>query len=154
MHQKMDLQNYLTTQEKGLKYDGSCIFIKNDLKRLKSWTSLAKDIYGCYKIVNGAVKEIGFPPTVNSLGGLITEIKCSHGTLLCYKDRFPITNPCLTPSEGGRIIFAIIKEQRIFIPLLVYAAKEEKGPYKINNKKFFLTKNNLGKIIKEKIIKI
>lgn len=150
----MDSKNCLTTQEKNLDYDESCTFIKNDLRRLKSWPSLANDIYGCYKVVNGILKEIVFPPTVNSLGGLITEIKCSRGTLLCYKDRLPITNPCLTPSEGGRIIFAIIKEQRIFIPLLVYAAKEEKGPYKINNKKFFLTKSSLGKIIREKLMKI
>lgn len=136
-------------QKRSLKYDGSNRFIKKDFQRLKRWKSLSKDIYSCYKITDGILKELPWPPPLNVLGGLITKIECSYGTLLCYKDRVAISNPSLSPSRGARLIFAIAKET--FIPLIVYGACEEGGPYKVNGKKFLLTKSNLGKIIKEKI---
>jgi len=73
------------------------------------------------------------------------------GTLLCFKDRVPITNPRLSPSKGARFIYAIIKEYKAFIPLLIFSADEEGKLYEINRKRIPLTKSGFGKIIREKI---
>ncbi len=73
------------------------------------------------------------------------------GTLLCFKDRVPITNPPLSSSKGARLIYAIIKEYKLFIPLLVFSANEEGEFYEINRKKIRLTKSGFGNIIREKI---
>ncbi len=134
-----------------LKYDNSCLFIKRDLRRLKRLKSLKEDIYDCYKIVDGLSKESLYPPPFNAFGGLITKIECSLGTLLCFKDRVPITNPFLPPSKGARLIYTIIKEYKVFIPLLVFSADEEGKLYEINRRKIRLTKSGFGKIIREKI---
>ncbi len=125
--------------------------MKRDLKRLKRFKSLKEDIYDCYKIVDGLAKESLYPPPISAFGGLITKLECSLGTLLCFKDRVPITNPPLSSSKGARLIYAIIKEYKLFIPLLVFSANEEGEFYEINRKKIRLTKSGFGNIIREKI---
>lgn len=138
-------------QNKSLKYDDSLTFIKRDLKRLKKWKSIEDDVYACYKIINGMICETRYPPTFDFCGGLIFERKCFYGTLLCYKDRIAIKEPPLSPSEGARLIFAIIKEPAVFIPLILFKVSEERTFYNINSKKFRLTSSNFGKIIIEKL---
>ena len=133
-------------QKPFLKYGGS-IFIKNDLKRLKKWKSLKDDVYNCYKIIAGGLCEQNWPPPYNFGGGLITETS----EFLCFKERQAITNPFLSPSEGARIIYGLTKKSKVFLPLIVFGACEEKETYKINNKKFSLTSSNFAKIINEKL---
>lgn len=124
-------------------------FIKSDLKRLKKWRSASEDIKSQCDIVSGALNEL--PPLFNFCGGLITKIEIEDEVFYCYKDRVPITDPKMSPSEGGRILFAIATKSKAFIPLVFYAAKEEGTMYSINSKQFKLTSTNLGKIINEKL---
>lgn len=134
-----------------LKY-GPTDFIIEDLRRLKKWKSLGVDIANHQLIVSGLLVEAAvYPPPYNFSGGLITRIDHLKGTFLCFKDRVAITDPFMTPEEGARLVYAIIPQLAMFIPMLVYGAFEEGTMYCINKKKFPLTKSGLGKIINEKL---
>jgi len=134
-----------------LKY-GTEDFVEEDFKRLRRWKSLRSDILGQYEIICGLLKEVGsYPPSNEFCGGLITFIKHSKGSFHCFKDRVPILDPEMTPAEGARVVFAIIPELAMFVPLLVYGAFEEGTMYRINGKKYPLARPGLGKIINEKL---
>jgi len=138
-------------QEQFLRYDERHVFIKNDLKRLKKLKSLPDDIQNQYRIIQGQIRETGWPPPFNFCNGLITRQEINGSAVYFYKDRFAIMNPRLTPSEGGRIIYGLFIKEKLFIPFLVYRANEEGCAYEVNRKRFHLKKCDLAKIIKEKI---
>lgn len=126
--------------------------IKNDLRRLKKWSSLEQDIYSNYKILMGKLTD-GLLPSIftSPLGDFITEVKTESTTIHFYKIRVGISSPKLSPSNGARLIHGVIREQRKFIPILVYGAFEEGTCYSINNKKLLLRKSGLIRIIDEKL---
>ena len=62
-----------------------------------------------------------------------------------------ISSPKLSPNNGARLIHGVIREQRKFVPILVYGAFEEGKYYLINNKKLILRKSGLIRIIDEKL---
>ncbi len=134
-----------------LDYVGTA-FIKNDLRRLKKWSSLEQDIYNNYKILIGKLTD-GLLPSIftSPLGDFITEKKTESTTIYFYKIRVGISSPKLSPSNGARLIYGVIWEQRKFVPILVYGAFEEGKYYSINNKKLILRKSGLIKIIDEKL---
>ena len=140
----------MNMQGRQLKYVGNA-FIEHDLRRLKKLTSLSDDLHSVYEIISGLVEELQWPPPYSFCGGLIAEIEIDGERYLCFKDRVPIKNPSMSPSNGCRLVYALGVSTHTFIPLLVYSAKEEKETYNINNKKYSLTSSNLGKIINEKL---
>ena len=135
-----------------LKYAGND-YIEGDLKRLKRLVSLKDDLLDEFNIIRGywPIELPWPPPDFGFLDGLITKCEVDGELFKVYKDRIPISRPKMSPSEGCRLIFAIGCKSYTFVPLLVYSAKEEKGFYVINNKKFSLKSGNLGKIIGEKL---
>ena len=137
-------------QSEFLKYGGNH-FIKNDLKRLKRWSSLEEDVLNFFKILSGGLSETKWPPPNSFGGGLITKKQSAEETILFFKDRQGITDPRTNPAQGARIVYGLVKEQRVFIPFLVFSASEEGKYYRINSKKLLLTKSNFTKIIDEKI---
>ena len=86
-----------------------------------------------------------------ALGDFITEVKIKNTTMHFYKIKVGISSPKLSPNSGARLIHGVIREQRKFIPILVYGAYEEGRYYPINNKKFPLKKSGLVGIIDEKL---
>lgn len=137
-------------QGQSLKYVG-IEFIKQDLRRLKSISSLENDIEEVFNVVSGYVEETSWPPPFDFCGGLITKLDIEGEVFLCFKERVPTASPKLTPSNGCRLVYALGVTSYTFIPLLVYRANEEGTAYSINNKRFNLTSSNLGKIINEKL---
>lgn len=127
-------------------------FIKNDLKRLRKWSSLEQDIYNNYKILMGKLTD-GLSPSIfiSPLGNHITEVKTENTTIHFYKIKVGISSPKLSPNSGARLIHGVVREQRKFIPILVYGAFEEGRYYRINNKKLLLQRSGLIKIINEKL---
>lgn len=127
-------------------------FIKNDLRRLKKWSSLEQDIYNNYKILMGKLTD-GLLPSIftSPLGDFITEVKIENTTIHFYKIKVGISSPKLSPNSGARLIYGVIREQRKFIPILVYGAFEEGKSYPINNRKLILRKSGLIRIIDEKL---
>lgn len=134
-----------------LDYVGTA-FIKNDLRRLKKWSSLEQDIYNNYRILMGKLTD-GLLPSIftSPLGDFITEVKTENTTIHFYKIKVAISSPKLSPNNGARLIHGVIREQRKFIPVLVYGAFEEGKYYLINNKKLLLRKSGLIRIIDEKL---
>jgi len=134
-----------------LDYVGTA-FIKNDLRRLRKWSSLEQDIYNNYKILMGKLTD-GLLPSVftSPLGDFITEVKTEKTTIHFYKIKVGISSPKLSPNNGARLIHGVIREKKKFVPILVYGAFEEGKYYLINNKKLPLRKSGLIKIIDEKL---
>lgn len=137
-------------QGQQLKYAGN-YFIKQDLRRLKSISSLEQDILEAFSVVRGLIDETSWPPPFDFCGGLITKLSIDDEVFLCFKDRVPTVRPKLNPSSGCRLIYALGIDSQAYVPLLLYRANEEGETYSINNKKFNLTSSNLGKIINEKL---
>jgi len=127
-------------------------FIRSDLRRLKKWSSLEQDIYNNYRILMGKLTD-GLLPSVftSPLGDFITEVKTESTIIHFYKIKVGISSPKLSSNNGARLIHGVIREQRKFIPILVYGAFEEGRYYLINNKKLPLRKSGLIKIIDEKL---
>jgi hypothetical protein len=127
-------------------------YIKNDLKRLRKWSSLEQDIYNNYRILMGKLTD-GLSPSIFScpLGDFITEKKIENITIHFYKIKVGISSPKLFPNNGARLIHGVIRGQRKFIPILVYGAFEERKYYSVNNKKFPLKRKGLIGIIDEKL---
>lgn len=137
-------------QGQELRYAGND-YIKQDLRRLKSISSLVGDIEAIFNIVSGLVAETAWPPPYNFCGGMITQFEIDGELFVCFKERVPTVSPKLSPSNGCRIIYALSVKSVSFIPLLIYRANEEGTDYQINGKKFRLSSSNLGKIINEKL---
>ena len=92
-------------------------FIQDDLRRLRKYVSLLQDLNDVFTIVNNAwVRE----------GALIDKPRLIYqeGEIICLKRRGRVSCFDLTPSEGIRVIYAVI-EKKTFVPLLVFSAKEE-----------------------------
>ncbi|MDA3802494.1 MAG: hypothetical protein PF488_01175 [Patescibacteria group bacterium] len=134
-----------------LEYFGSEL-IKKDLKRLKKWSSLEKDIKNILKIINGQLTdEIYRCPQKAIFEDFITEKNIEGEIVGFFKKRIPITSCKIGPSAGARLLFGVIKSSNKFIPILLYGAFEEKSFYKINNKKIKLQSSGLIQIIQEKL---
>lgn len=127
-------------------------FIKNDLRRLKKWSSLEQDIYNNYRILMGKLTD-GLLPSIftSPLGDFITETKIGDITIYFYKIKVAISSPKTSSNNGARLIHGVIREKRKFVPVLIYGAFEEGRYYKINNKKLPLRKSGLIRIIDEKL---
>ena len=131
-------------------------YIKDDRKRLKAIKSFDDDIEAHFKITRGKIFEKERPDRYNgSLGIFLTEILMEDTHIFFYKNRFKITQP---PSKGTRdgyrIVFGIMKNNSgsfLYIPALVFRAKEEGETIMVNSKKLSLTSKNLRKIVKERL---
>jgi hypothetical protein len=124
--------------------------IQCDLKRLKKWKSLETDISSIFQIINGRVTDLILNSYTN-FGTFLTEKELDGVKVLFYKERVAILNPRTPPSKGARLVFGVFANERVFLPIFVYAAEEEKKYYNINGKRFPLTASNLTKIIEEKL---
>lgn len=127
-------------------------YIKNDLKRLRKWRTLRWDIYNHYKMLMGKLTDDLLSSVfVSPLGDFITQIIIQRKTIQFYKIRIAISNPKIPAKKGARLIYGVIREDKKFVPILVYGAFEEGSFYKINKKKLLLRKSGLIKIIDEKL---
>lgn len=93
------------------------IVIQQDLKRLKKYTSLEEDLDKFFKRVNKPWIENG--AIIDS-----TRLIYAEDDISFYKGRCPVLSHNLSPSEGVRVIYTIIKRQ-VFVPFLLFSAKEE-----------------------------
>ena len=99
--------------------------IKEDLKRLKKYTSLIDDLEKSFLIVNKPWVEYHAIIDENR------KIYQDGDNIICYKRRVPITSYGLSPSSGMRLIYSIVKGAH-FVPLLLFVASEEpKYPLRI-----------------------
>lgn len=89
--------------------------IKRDLKRLKKCTSLEDDLKNYFDIHNQNWKQFG----------TLSCIKASGKNYHIGKQRIAIKNPKKSPSEGGRLWFAISRTTGEYYRCLVYLAVEE-----------------------------
>ena len=131
--------------------------IKSDLKRkpLKKFKSLRKDTEKAVGIIRGKIEEMGqWPPSFELDRALITKIKLGSTTIYCYKRNVPVISAGLLGNKGCRLIYGVyglgIEDCKI-VPILLYAAKEEKTMYSINNKSLQLSLSGIKEIVKEKI---
>ncbi|MFA5134426.1 MAG: hypothetical protein WC505_01405 [Patescibacteria group bacterium] len=126
-------------------------YIKRDLKRLKKFKSLEKDIQDKIKIIIGGLQDhqasfSSFPFSV-----FITKASLNGKEIWFYKARIGITSCRLSASNGCRLIFGYIPADYIFVPILVYSASDEGTAYNINKKQIPLKHEGLKKIITEKL---
>ena len=92
--------------------------IEEDLKRLKKYTSLVDDLEKLFLIINKPWTEYHTIIDENR------KIYQDGNSIVCYKRRGPITSHGLSPSNGIRLIYAIVKGAH-FVPLLLFVASEE-----------------------------
>lgn len=136
--------------EEILEYNGNDL-IKSDLRRLKHWKSLEDDIFNHYRMFLGKITD-------DLLKSVFCLPLCDHITtkevdgvkIYFHKMRVKISSPKTSYSDGGRLVFGIIVEEKKFLPLFCYGAFEEKKFYIINGKKIRPTSSGLIKIINEK----
>lgn len=95
--------------------DFGFLLIKDDIKRLKGIRSLENDLNAFF---------IKHKNTIKDFGKLSCEITQTPLYIIC-KERIPFTNPKTEPSKGGRLWFAIMKNNSKYIRCLLYMAKEE-----------------------------
>lgn len=127
-------------------------YIEKDIKRLKKWTTLEDDILNHFKMFVGKLTD-SILESVYCLPYCehITTKSYQEHTIYFHKMRIALSNPKLSPANGARLVFGVIRESRKFIPILVYGACEEGIYYNINSKKLPLQKSGLIKIIDEKL---
>ncbi len=130
--------------------------IKTDKKRLRMLKSFEDDINAHFKIIRGKIFEIKRPDNYGgSIGDFLTKVSLESSNIFFYKNRFKITKPpSKGTSDGYRIVFGLIRKEDgsfLYIPVLVFIAKEEEKTLNVNGKKLKLRSANLKTIIKERV---
>lgn len=129
--------------------------IKKDLKKLKKWSSLEKDIKSVVQIMIGYLDDNMLSPSNcierTIFGDLITTNLINDNRVFIFKKRIPITKPKISPRAGARLVYAFVKTSKKFIPLLVFPSKNEGKTYLINGRNLPLTKTGIIQIVSEKI---
>ena len=132
-------------------YSGTGL-IAQDLRRLKRWRSLEGDVENHYKIWTGELTDAILQSVFNyPKCEFITKKAIKDEEINFYKMRVGVSNPRIPPSGGCRLVFGILLKSKKFIPVLLYAACEEKTFYPLNGKKFVLKRSGLIQIIDEKL---
>ena len=133
---------------------GPIFCIQSDLKRkpLKGLFSLEKDIENHYKMFVGKLTDAMLSPVFNyPLCEHISQQFLGDETVNFYKMRIKVTNPVMSVSSGGRLLFAVLMKARKFIPICIFMASEEGTIYSINTHKLSLIRSGFKRIIEEKL---
>ncbi len=132
-------------------------YVLRDIKRLKQLHSLKVDIENHFKVFRGKVKEkIVSEYNVPLAQAFLYKVELGEGiTALFYKDRWAVTNPRMSPSEGLRIVFALfVKDGKPlkYTPFIVFRASEEGKSYHCpNGKEYPLLSSSFKHIIEAKL---
>lgn len=132
-----------------LRYTGNA-YVKSDIKRLKKrWGNIEIGITDFFERLRGEIAEpVQHVPAV--WGDFICQRAENERKIIFCKKRITL-NKKDGSSGGARLVYAVITEDLLFLPLLIFSAKEEKTFYCVGKKKFKLQKSGLLQIVDEKL---
>jgi len=125
-----------------MQFEDNWRFLVKECKKYKK-TSMEKDVKNALDIVCCRFLEHGI---VCDEKDFIYEKKHLSRSIKFYKRRVPISSLGLSKSNGGRLIYGIIDDQKIY-PFLFFLAADEGKNYEISGKNYPLTSSNFARII-------
>lgn len=136
-------------QQKTLSYAGNH-YINADIKRLsKRWGNIETGVKDFFERLRGEIAE----PVqhIHTVWGAFLCQRINNGEKVLFCKKRITLNKKEGSSNGARLVYVVVVKDLLFLPLLLYSAKEEKTFYSVGSKKFSLQKSGLIQIVNEKL---